>query len=168
MLQVSKIKMGVMLLIFLLFSTISGYALAMFFNTHTEQNHEIIGTFAMDLNVNNVTDLYCWQAAIFYNSTVLKVLDVIPGGFVGERFPFFVNSTDSFENLLLIGGFLVGDVPGRSGDGRLATIVFGYYSEDYDEPKIVPRYKMFETLLLDSNGQPIPIDNYKLILVKNP
>jgi len=141
----------------------SGYALAtLFAPSEVIQKPVIKGTFAMNLDVTNVNDLYAWQVAIAYEPSHLKVLEMTPGGFVGEDYPFFVNSTDSFEDILLLGGTLYGKVGGKNGDGKLATIVFGYFAENYDAPKIVPN--VFETFLLDSQGQLIPFKNITLTL----
>lgn len=79
----------------------------------------------------------------------------------GDDYPFFVNSTDSLGDLLL-GGTLYGKVRGKNGDGKLATIVFGYFAENYHEPKIV--LNVFETFSPDSQGQLIPFKNTTLTL----
>ena len=170
LLHITKLSRAsvLMLIAFLLFSSASGYVLAMLLTPpqyiQTYPEPVIIGSFTMALDVNNVTDLYGWQVAIAYNSSQLKVLEITSGGFVGDDFPSFVNSTDSIEDLLLIAGCLHGEVPGKNGSGKLATIVFGYFTENYDdEPKIVPR-KVFETLLSDSKLRNIPIGNSTLTL----
>jgi len=140
----------------------SGYALAtLFAPSEAIQEPVIKGTFAMNLEVANVNDVYAWQVAIAYEPSLLKVLEITSGGFVGDDYPFFVNSADSLGDLLL-GGTLYGKVGGKNGDGRLATIVFGYFTENYDAPKIAPN--AFETFLLDSQGQLIPFKNITLTL----
>lgn len=163
-----KLRTGLMLIAFMISFSTSGYVLAKFLTppqyVQTYQEPVIIGNFTMALDVNNVTDLYVWQVAIAYNSSQLKVLEITSGRFVGDDFPFFLNSTDSCEDLVLISGFLQGEVPGKNGSGKLATIVFGYFTENYDdEPKIVPE-KIFETFLSDSKLQDIPIDDSTLTL----
>jgi predicted transcriptional regulator len=161
-----KLRTGLMLIAFLLFSSASGHVLAMLFtlpHIQTYQEPVFIGNFTMALDVNNVVDLYAWQVAIAYSSSQLKVLEITSGGFVGDDFPFFLNSTDSREDLVLIAGLLQGAVPGKNGSGRLATIVFGYFTENYDTPQIVPK-ELSETLLLDPEGQSIPIKDSTLTL----
>lgn len=164
MLDSQRIRMLLMLTALVLCTSVSGYALATLFAPPSETIQEpvIKGTFAMNLEVANVNDLYAWQVAIVYEPSQLKVLEMTPGGFVGDDYPFFVNSTDSFEDLLLFGGTLYGKVGGKNGDGKLATIVFGYFAENYDEPKIA--LNGFETFLLDSHGQLIPFKNITLTL----
>jgi len=162
-----KLRTGLMLIAFMISFSSSGYVLAKFLTPpqyiQTYQEPVIIGNFTMAFEVNNVVDLYAWQVAIAYNSSQLKVLEITSGGFVGDDFPLFVNSTDSYEDLLLIAGFLQGAVPGKNGSSKLATIVFGYFTENYDAPKIVLE-EVFKTLLLDSQGQPIPIKDFTLTL----
>jgi hypothetical protein len=132
-------------------------------SSNIQEAPKVIGDFSMLLNVNNVSDLYAWQVAITYNSSQIKVLEITSGGFVGGDFPFFVSSTDSFENLLLIGGCLRGDVAGVDGSGVLATITFGCYTEDYVMPYITFD-QLFGTMLLNSKGEEIPIDESTLTL----
>jgi hypothetical protein len=161
-----KLRTGLMLIAFLLFSSAFGHVLAMLFSLphiQTYQEPVIIGNVTMHLDVTNVNDLYAWQVAIVYNQSQLKVLEITPSGFVGEDFPFFVNSTDSLPDLLFLAGSLIGDAPGKNGSGRLATITFGYFIENFDEPKIASE-KLFETLLLDSQSQLIPIKDSTLTL----
>ncbi len=162
-----KMKKLLMLIALALCASVSGHVLAtLLAPTSLEENiqtPEIIGTFKMALDVNDVDDLYAWQVAIVYDSSHLKVLEMIPGGFVGDDFPLFVNSTDSLEDLLLLGGSLRGECPGKSGSGRLAIVTFGYLTETYDEPEIVPG-QVFKTFLIDSKNQLILISESTLTL----
>jgi hypothetical protein len=139
--------------------TVSGYVLAMQFTSPPPQPVQsepvIIGYSTMALRVSDVNDLYGWEVAISFNATELKVLQVMPGGFVGKEFPLFYNSTDTDRSLLFVGGTLEGDVPGKSGSGTLATIVFGYFSRSYEAPSILPQN--LETFLLNSQLTDIPI-----------
>lgn len=172
-----RIKTSFMLIMLLICFSASGYVLAKFFTPQSSkevsQEPVIIGTFTMDLNVPNVNDLYAWQVLTMYNSSELTVLEVIPGGFVGAEYPtgnivdisggVFMNATDIGNGMLFLGGSLCGNVSGRNGNGRLATIVFGYFTENYDEPKIMSE-NAFETLLYNSQSQLIPINDSTLTL----
>ena len=80
----------------------------------------------------------------------------MPGDFVGLGFPLFCNSTDTGSGLLMVGGTLEGDVPGKSGNGTLATIVFGCFTSSYKVPSIVPE-QMGLTFLEDSNLEYMPV-----------
>jgi hypothetical protein len=144
----------------------SGYVLAIFVSApRSPINREprVRGNFTMVLKVNDVVDLYAWQVGISYNSSQVQVLRITSGGFVGDSFPFLVNSTDSIRNLLLIGGSLCGEVAGKNGSGTLATITFGYYTENYSIPRIAFD-QVFETFLLNSKGEEIPVKESTLTL----
>jgi hypothetical protein len=161
-----KLRTSLMLIALVLFSCGSGYVLALFTSLPSVpiiNEPEVIGNFTMVLKVNDVADLYAWQVGIAYNSSQMRVLEITSGGFVGDSFPFFVNSTDSIKNLLLIGASLCGDVAGKNGSGTLATITFGYYTEDYSIPKIASD-QVFGTMLLNSKGEVIPIKESTLTL----
>jgi hypothetical protein len=161
-----KLRTGLMLIAFLLFSSASGFALATLIGpqpVQTVPEPVLMGNFTMALDANNVTDLYAWQVGVAYNSSQLKVLGINAGGFVGDEFPFVVNSTYTYKDLVLIAGSLQGDVQGKNGCGRLITIVFGYFTENYDEPKIASG-NVFGTVLLDSGLREIPIGNSTITL----
>lgn len=152
-----RIRKGLMLLTLLTLTSAYGYVLATSLKIQplpTHQEPTMLGNLTMLLQIDNVKDLYAWQVAIYYNADQLCVLKVEPGDFFAENFPFFVNSTDSLEGLLLVGASLYGDVPGKSGSGTLAKIVFGYFNENFDEPRIIYD-SVFETFLLSSDGSPI-------------
>lgn len=154
-----RMRTASMLIAFLLCSSVSGYVLAMILMP-SQENPEpmIIGDFPATLEVTDVKNLYAWQVIIIFDSSELAVMETTPGGFLGEEFPFFVSATDIGEGILLLGGTLVkGDVP-KSGSGRLANIVFGYYTGEYIEPEIVLDQERFETYLIDSKGSLIDAD----------
>jgi len=158
-----RVRTGLMFVALLLSFSVSGYVLAMLLTSPQPvekfQEPAIIGSIAVTLNVNNVRDLYAWQAVITYNASELKVIEILPGKFLGVEYPFFLNTTDILEGVLLLGGTLYGGTSTQSGSGRLATILLGYYMDSYAEPKIVLREKHLETYLLDSKGSVIPIGN---------
>lgn len=137
--------------------SVSGYVLAMHFAPALQQvNTEpvIVGYSTAIVGIHDVNDLYAWQVAMVFNATELKVLQVTAGNFVGTDYPFSFNSTDTREGLLLLGGTLAGDMPGKGGSGVLATVVFGYYTSNYKAPMLAPT---FETYLLDSQLQIISV-----------
>jgi len=155
-----RVRTVVWMLMLVASFTVSGYVLAMQFASPPQPVHSepvIIGYSTMALTVSDVSDLYSWQVAISFNATELKVLQVMPGDFVGREFPLFYTSTDTGPGLLLVGGTLEGDVPGKSGDGTLATIVFGCFTGSYKTPSIVPEQVGFKTFLEDSNLEYMPV-----------
>ncbi|MEM2506834.1 MAG: cohesin domain-containing protein [Nitrososphaeria archaeon] len=109
----------------------------------------IIGKFKANIKIYKVTDLYTWQVSIKYNQSELKVLEIIPGDFLGDD-QVFTNSTDSFPNVLMVMGSLKGPTSGKSGDGTLAVIIFGYYTVNYTKPVIINE-GFCKTILLNSN-----------------
>jgi len=131
-------------------------ALAAFFASPV---HEpvVLGKFNAVVSVSQVSDLYAWQVALTFNQNELKVLNVTSGGFVGGDFPTFGYNIHSEEGLVLIYGSLLGRVGGKSGDGSLAIVLFGYLVEDYELPMIVYDGASFKTVLLDSQGHTIDL-----------
>ncbi|MEM3579318.1 MAG: hypothetical protein QXL54_03735 [Candidatus Bathyarchaeia archaeon] len=160
-------KKAATLAIFLTFSAFLGYAFGLYMQPKN-QEPAIKGTVTFALEVYNVEDLLAWQAIIVYNPEELKVLNIIPGGFLGTDYlslkdskgfsgdSIFVNSTDSFEDSIIIGGFLLKGNGGRDGSGRLAYVVFGYFEESHHEPYIISNKLGFKTMLLNSALTEIP------------
>jgi hypothetical protein len=156
-----RIRTGLMLIVLLSFSSAGGYVFATFVAPkESYQEPVIIGNFTMTLDIYNVEDLYAWQVAIYYNLSQLKVLEMTPGSFCRNLLNNLLSSADK-KDVLLLADSLYGDVAGNNGDGRLATVVFGYVTENYHEPEItLGDPDNFGTLLLDSNGQSIPINEF--------
>ena len=150
----------------------SGYAMALFFATpkpaQTNTEPTIIGYSTLALEINNIEDLYAWQVVIAFNADELKILQVSPGDFMAIDYPLFVNATDiGGDGLLMVGGTLLADTAGISGNGTLATIVLGYYVADYKPPEIAQEQGAFENLLFrkdDASLVPIPIEEQTLTL----
>lgn len=155
-----RMRTGLMLVALLATFSVSGYVLAMIVvpSTYLEPQAEPkpLGSFTMTLDVNNVNDLYAWQAAIVFNSTQIKVKEARAGDFMEGQFPLFANSTDTSGGLLLVTSTLEGNVAGKSGSGKLATIVFEYYMGSYELPTIANHVPGFNTWLMDSALTIIP------------
>jgi len=165
-----RVKTGLILIALLIGFSTSGHVLAMLFSLphiQTYQGPVIIGNFTMALDIHNVEDLFGWQVVVIFNSSELEVLKLSLGDFLEFKNPKYPQGprllSNVYENKLLLGSCLYGDMPGKDGSGRLATIVLGYFTENYDTPQIVPK-EVFETLLLDSQGQSIPIKDSTLTL----
>jgi hypothetical protein len=155
-----RMRTGLMLAALLVTFSVSGYVLAMMVapTTYVEPQAEPkpLGSFVMALNVNNVNDLYGWQAAIVFNSTQIRVAEAKAGDFMKAEYPLFLNSTTTADGLLLLCGSLEGNVQGRTGSGTLATIVFEYYVSNYESPSIVDHWTGFGTWLQNSELADIP------------
>jgi len=160
-----RVKTGLILIAILIGYSTSGYVLARFFTSpsikEASQEPVIIGNFTMNLNVNNVTDLYGWQVAIAYNQSDIKILKITQGEL--NSLPYVLNQTD-LKNLLLLGGTLaLGPVLGINGSGTLVTITFGYFAENYDSPQIVLD-AIFDTFMFNSQKSIMPLENSTLTL----
>lgn len=163
-----RFRTGLMLIIFLIGTSASGYVMAKFLAAREISSEPtIMGEFKIAVEVNSVTDLYTWQVLMTFNSSELVVVNAYPGGFFKVEYPFFLNATDIGEGKLLLGGTLHGDVPGESGNGTLATVVFGYLVSEYETPEISFSGKGFlQTLLIDSKNVDIPIkDSIRIVTI---
>jgi hypothetical protein len=99
-----------------------------------------VSTFVVLLKIRSVYDLYAWQVNIRFNPDMLQVLDVKPGEFFPEEYPFFLNTPleETVDGTLLLGATLCGERPGVDGNGTLAKITFGVKQEgSYSNPEIV-------------------------------
>lgn len=154
MLYNGKIRVGLLLIAFLLSSSISGYALATLFMQ--SPGRQALGSFTMNLDVSNVQDLIAWQVAISFDSSGLEVTEITPGEALGVDYPFFLESVVIDEGVLLLGGAVDPRTATSGKDisdtGTLAVIVFDYYVEQYQDPAIVLKVGVRETYLLDSQG----------------
>jgi hypothetical protein len=156
------IRTGAMLALLLMCFSVSGYVLAGFLVPTQPVGYQepaILGNFTMTLDVSNVRDLYAWQVVIVFDPSDVKVLQSCTGGFVGADFPFFFNTTNGGSGVFALGGTLVGDVAGKDGSGTLATVIFGFVKNNYGLPRIALEQGSFETMLLDSNGQKIELND---------
>jgi len=79
----------------------------------------------INLSISDVTDLYLWAVTIEWNSTILNLLDYSEGPFLqqGVTTTFLVGeiTAGKIEGLTCS---LLGNVPGVSGSGTLATLQF--------------------------------------------
>jgi hypothetical protein len=78
----------------------------------------------------------------------LVVSDISDGGFL-QPYPYITHSYNRFDGILQVSGTLTGVQPGVSGSGTLIIIEF-LVTEGGDS-----ELHLFETVLLDSNLQPI-------------
>ena len=154
-----RIRTGLMLVALLASFSVSGYVLAIItaptVNMQPDVGPRALGSFTMALNVSNVGDLYIWQAAIVFNQSQMNVVEAISGDFMKAEYPLFVNSTTTANGLLLLCGSLEGSVPGKTGSGNLATIIFEYYVSSPELPLIASQKAGFDTWLEDSTGADI-------------
>jgi len=154
-LDADKFKTSVILIILIVAFYTSGYVMALLSSQppqNTQPEVPILGTFKMNIKVNDVADLKAWSILIDYNESELKVLNVTPGDFWNLQFPWFLSKTDLQPNLLVLAGAIPGEGQGPSGSGTLATIQFGYFLSDWEEPQFLLKWAVLETGWMNSHG----------------
>ena len=83
----------------------------------------IVGqNFTVDVVTSDVTDLYAWQLRLYWNTTVLDLVNVTEGAFLKSRGETFFST--SMEGNLTLYCALLGNVSGVNGGGILATVEF--------------------------------------------
>lgn len=121
------------------------------------------GTLTLNIYVQNVVDLYAWQAKVTFNPNDLCVRDVKPGDVLNASYvnessnidvgdAIFLNASIN-DGILLVGATRVGNVPGVSGNGTLATITFEVKYSDFDDNPHIAFDE--DTFLLDSYSEQI-------------
>lgn len=85
--------------------------------------------FSINISVTNVEapGLYGWELMLYYDNTLLNVTDAgYPSGhFLEGPYTFTVPPIiDRTEGTVLFSAIVLGDVPGRTGSGVLATVQF--------------------------------------------
>jgi len=107
-------------------------------------------TFFIDVKISAVVDLYGWEFKLRWDPNLLDVVDVIEGPFLkqgGET--FFTKSIYNAEGYILVDCTLLGNVPGVSGDGTLASVKF--YAEKVGSSVL----DLYDTKLVNSQELPI-------------
>jgi hypothetical protein len=84
-------------------------------------------SFAVDVNIANVSDLYAFQFDITFNPSILSALPVMERSFLpsgGSTF-FLPGTIDNTSGTIsFIADTLIGSIPGVSGSGTLAILDF--------------------------------------------
>jgi len=118
-----------------------------------EQTINMLGeNFAVNVNVKYALDLYGYEFKLYYNSTVLKGINVTEGPFLkqkGQTFFYIVSFNDNYNSthgILWIDSCLVGNTFGADGEGTLTTIIFksikpGYTLISLDSVELVDSRK---------------------------
>jgi len=138
------------------------------------------GVLVVDLKIQDVVNLYSWQARINYNAELLEFRNFTKvredSLFQYSLMDIFgLNSTDTFvrkdqrlSDDLLVADSLQGDVPPVNGSGTLGTITFAikapemtleFFQEDGNKPSIVFNptvVPLFTTFLQNAEGHEIP------------
>ncbi|MDI6904741.1 MAG: cohesin domain-containing protein [Candidatus Bathyarchaeia archaeon] len=107
-------------------------------------------TFIVEIKIYEVSDLYGWEFRLRWNPNLLDVVDVTEGNFLKQGGDtFFAKKANNTAGNILVDCTLLGNVPGVSGNGTLATVEF--YAEVQGESIL----DLYETTLISSLEQPI-------------
>jgi hypothetical protein len=83
--------------------------------------------FSLDVDVNNVTDLYAFQFTVDFDPAVLQAVSASEGSFLpGGGTTFFIPGTidNVGGSITFLADSLIGLIPGVSGSGQLASVGF--------------------------------------------
>jgi hypothetical protein len=105
-------------------------------------------SFAVDVTVTNVTDLFAWQFYMYYRSSILNGTSITEGPFLitgASTFfiiAYFTDNYNATHGYMYVSATRVGSVPGANGTGTLATVIFkavgaGYSLLHVDTTKLI-------------------------------
>jgi len=106
--------------------------------------------FTININISNVIDLYGWSFKLSWETTILEVVNVTEGAFLrsgGDT--FFIPKINNTAGHITADCTLLGNVPGVSGNGLLATIEF--HVKDGGACDLI----LYETMLINSAEQSV-------------
>jgi len=145
-----RVRAGILLALLIVSMPVASQVLAQLFQAEWSPPKEpaLIGTFSMNLDIQNVSDLTFWQVAIAFSPQELKIVGVVPGVFPESKYPGMLSKAENEKGLLVLADFQLAPANGWSGSGRLATITFGYFTNEHAMPAISYE-SSFKTVLLD-------------------
>lgn len=109
-------------------------------------------TLVIHINIHDAVDVYGWQANVLYDPNKLVLLNVTPGSFLAENSividsvsgeisgetdvyigdAMLAYATDIRSDMVFIFGCRFGDLPGKDGTGKVATLTFGVWSHVHE------------------------------------
>ena len=109
-------------------------------------------SFLIDINVENVTDLYGFEFKLSYDTTILDATNITEGPFLKSGGPTFIAKMEINETTgtIWVAITLYEVEKGVDGSGTLVTITFEATALG-DSP-----LHLYDTILGDSYGNPIP------------
>lgn len=115
-------------------------------------------SFALDVLVADVTDLYGFQFDLGFDPTILRAVDVGEGNFLasgGVATAFLPGNIDNtLGQVLFTGGTLIGPAIGASGEGVLARLKFQALAEGHSS-LVFDNVMLIDTALADIGTTPI-------------
>lgn len=160
MVRDKRIRAGLMMVALIISVPAFSYAMATFVAPLSYHEPVILGDFQLVLEAHYVDHLAAWQVYISYDASELKVLDVKSGGFLDNNNELFINYTADIDGdgtpdgALVLADAAYPYTPARTGDGVLATIVFGYYVSNYTDPAIASDWKGDSSYWIDARSSP--------------
>jgi len=110
-----------------------------------------VGQFiTVNISISNVDDLYGWQIRLEWNPQILNFSGVSEGDFLKKQGQTFFSHKFNETGYLILDCTLIGDLPGASGSGTLATVEF------YVKKEGTSQLQLSETVLVNSSEDLIP------------
>lgn len=118
-------------------------------------NVNIHETLTVTINVQDVTDLFSYEAKLGFNKTILKPLNVAEGAFISDQTPspqgtFFLTSIE--DEFVHVACLTLGNYAGVSGSGSLYNVTFHVIGGGASD------LHLYDSILLDSSVTRIPHD----------
>jgi hypothetical protein len=110
-----------------------------------------VGQFiTVNISISNVDDLYGWQIRLEWNPQILNFSSVSEGDFLKKQGRTFFSHKLNETGYLILDCTLIGDLPGVSGSGTLASVEF------YVKKEGTSQLQLSETVLVNSSEDLIP------------
>jgi len=124
-------------------------------------------SFAVDVEIVNVSDLYLWEFKLYYRNDIVDVVQITEGSLLrtGGTTVWADNSNPNYNStygLVHVGASLLGDIPGVNGTGVIASISFATVAVGNSTLDIV------DTIILNSTLIDIPhytFDGYVSVIL---
>ncbi len=114
-------------------------------------------SFTVNVSIADVANLYGYVFKLYYDSTVMNGTEVIQGSFLEGSSQTVLSFTDHYNSthgLIWVDCFLIGNVPGVSGSGVLATIEFKSVNAAASSP-----LHLADVELSDNHASTIPYED---------
>jgi len=112
-------------------------------------------SFTVNVNIENVVDLFSYETKLGYDPNVLEVADIEEGSFIKDQ---TTSPSGTFFLTIIEDGFVhvacltIGKYPGVSGSGTLFTVTFNVVKAGTSP------LHLYDSILLDSNVTEMPHD----------
>jgi len=127
--------------------------------------------FTVNIVVINISEpgLYCWEFSLYYPNDILNATEIVEGPFLkagGNTVwvpeadtspPGIINNHNATHGKILVACSLLGDIPGVTGNGVIATVTF-----NCTRLGTAPLH-FGHVILFDGSGLEIPRENYAVV-----